>query len=133
MFWQLYFISIVENIQTTFGVLGWILLIVYSIVCFILLGFVLYYRVGYGEDDDDYIKSKEVLKWFLKKIYIWIFCFVFISICMLMPSKKDLLIIYGVTKFSESKIFEQTNEITQKSLLLLNKQLDKYLEENKKE
>jgi hypothetical protein len=137
MFWILYLISIASRVSTTIGTIGWLMFIAYGIILMVFGCMALYHRVEYGEDDEDVITSKKAVTEILKKFYILIIAFIFIIASASIPSSKDLIIIFGITKFSQSKVFEQTNEITQKSLQLLNQKLDNYIngepERNKEE
>ena len=69
MFWILYLISIADSIRVTFGFIGWILLVVYGIVVFVVYCISLYNLIGYGEDDDDYLKHRNVASKLLKNKY----------------------------------------------------------------
>jgi hypothetical protein len=72
---------------------------------------------------DNLINIKKVSK------KIIIISIVFILLGCLILLKRDAIIIYGLSKFNESKIPNDLNETARKSLKLLNLRLDKYIKE----
>lgn len=133
MFWILYLISIADSVRCTLGCIGWILLVVYGIIVFVIYCISLYNYFEYGEEDADFEKNKKVATKMLTNKFVFVICFICITLSVFIPSSKNLLIIFGVSKFTESEIFYQTNETAKKSIMLLNKKLDKYLEDEKVE
>ena len=127
MFWILYLISIADNLKVFLGTIGGIGLAIY---CLLLIIFSIAWGMNVDIGNSNLAEAfKKTFFKLSKKIYLGIIAIIFLLGCVFIPSSKNLIIIFGITKFSQSKIYEQTNEVAQKSLQLLNKKLDGYLKE----
>lgn len=118
MFLGLYFISILDYLRififTTF-----IILAIIAFIFFLISLFSEYFREEELFKNIKKISQKAVI---VSLIFIFLGCFI--------PSTKNMIIIYSLNTFSKSEIFKNTNTIVNKSLLLLEKKLDKYLKED---
>lgn len=139
----LYLILQATVIKNSFITLGWVVFGVIGIA-HLIIG-IIYFNEKDNLDNLQWDSSRDVAtknienmkKWYpvffkkTKKIIIASLVIIFMS--MFLPSTKNCLIIFGVSKFTKSEIFHNVNETTNKAIKLLNSKLDDYLQEEKSE
>ena len=114
MIFQLYLISILTGIRYA------MLLIPIAAAIIAWVGVAMAYEEVRREERRGLLKATRRFSCILALVYL---------MGLLVPTSKDMYIIYGISKFSETEIVKDVNNITRKSLQLLENKLDKYLEE----